>query len=274
MNSIENYFKDKKKLVDSFLKSEVKALGTGEIVKAIEYSIFSGGKRVRPILVFSLGEVLKVEEDLIPFAASIEILHTASLIHDDLPIMDDDDYRRGKPTVHKKFNPAVALLSGDAMVSFASEIILKSNYPIKKKTFLISILNKAWGVNGIAGGQALEIEAENGTLVEPFEIFKRKTGALFGAVFEGAAVLKCMEETQLKEFYSIGENIGIVYQINDDLDDIGEKSYNSINFYSKEELLNKRKKVVEKTLKMIHNYKLLKFPFREVLKIIWREENV
>ncbi len=274
MNSIQNYFKESKKILDSFLKAKVKTLGKGEIVKAIEYSIFSGGKRLRPILLFSLGEILEVEEDLLPFAASVEILHTASLIHDDLPIMDDDDFRRGKPSVHKKFNSAVALLSGDAMVSFASDIILESKYPIKKKTLLISLLNKAWGVNGIAGGQALEIEAENGKPIEPFEIFKRKTGALFGSVFEGAGVLKGMEETQLKEFYSIGENIGIVYQINDDLDDIGEKSYNSVNIYSEEELLKKRKNFVEKTLKMIHNYRLLKFPFREILKIIWREKNV
>ena len=274
MENIEDYLKQKRELLDSYLKVQVESLGIGKIVEAIKYSVLSGGKRLRPILLFSLGDVLEIKDDLLPFASSLEILHNASLIHDDLPIMDDDDYRRGKLTVHKKFGSAIALLAGDAMVSFAYDLILKSDYFSEKKNRLMSIISKIWGVLGICGGQALEVEVEEGKSVEPFEIFRRKTGALFGAIFEGAGVLKEMAPEQTQKFYLIGENIGVVYQINDDLDDTDEKSYNSMSFYSREELLAKKRDIIEKTLKMVHNYKLLKFPFKEILSFIWREENV
>ncbi len=267
---IKEYFSEKIREVDNFLQKKLSELNNSELKDAIEYGVFTGGKRLRPVLAFALGDVLAVSEDLKYFASSIEILHNASLFHDDLPIMDNDDLRRGKPTVHKKFSSAVALLAGDSMVSIANEFVLYSNYPEKKKTLLLKVLNRAWGVDGVCGGQALEIRAEDGEKIHPFEIFKRKTGALFGAVFEGVAILKNLSEKERKDFYLIGENSGIIFQINDDLDDREDENYNSLSYFTENELKKEKKIIVEKTLKMIHNYRLSKFPLMEILELIWR----
>ncbi len=267
---IKKYFSKKAKDIDDFLKEKISELENKELKKAIEYGLFTGGKRLRPVLAIALGDILAVSENLKYFASSIEILHNASLFHDDLPIMDNDDLRRGKPTVHKKFSPAIALLAGDAMISFANEVIIASDYSETVKNALLKLLNKAWGIDGVCGGQALEIRAEEGEKVHPFEIFKRKTGALFGAVFKGIAILKDLSEKEQNDFYLIGENSGIIFQINDDLDDREDKNYNSLSYFTEDELKKEKEIIVEKTLKMIHNYKLSKFPLMEILEFIWR----
>ncbi len=269
--SIDTYFEQKKKEIEAFLLNEIQKLDDGsELFKAIKYGLFPGGKRLRPVLAFAISDVLGVSLDITPFASAVEVLHNASLYHDDLPIMDDDDFRRGRLSVHKKFSPAIALLAGDTLISIAYELVINSSYNCDLKIKLINLLSFSWGINGVCGGQSLEIEAESRRKIHPFEIFRRKTGALFGAVFKGVSILNRLTEREQEDFYSIGENTGIIFQINDDLDDKSDENYNSLAFFSEDELIEKKRDLVEKTLKMVHNYKLFKFPLKEILRLIWR----
>ncbi len=267
-----DFFKSEIKIIDNFIKESLKN-NFYEIDRAIKYSLFTGGKRLRPVLSLVIGENLGLKiQDILPFAVAIEYLHTASLIHDDLPIMDNDDLRRGKPSVHKKFSNETALLSGDIMITEAMKIILKHDYENSIKTELLELLVKTWGSEGISGGQALEKEKERIKEINPLKIFKMKTGALFGASFLGPAIIYKMSDTKKTEYYFTGLNIGMVYQINDDIADMDDKSYNITHEFETDFIMEYKEKTIRQIRQMIEKIGLKTEKIGIILNKIIKEE--
>jgi len=193
--------------------------------EAMRYATLSGGKRLRPFLVMQTAQLFNVSsEQALRTAAAVEMIHAYSLAHDDLPAMDDDDLRRGLPTVHKKFDEGTAILVGDALQTLAFEVLAdEETHPSPNiRCELISSLARASGANGMAGGQMLDLDAANNKLDESeiYQLQLMKTAALFSFSCESGAILgqATIEQRQsLKEF---GTNLGIAFQITDDLLDV------------------------------------------------------
>ena len=200
------------------------------IHRAIRYSLFAGGKRIRPLLALAAAEAAGgEEEDVLPFACAVEMVHTYSLIHDDLPAMDDDDLRRGKPTCHKVFGEAIAILAGDALLTRAFHLIVDLPADLdpdrlRRRLQAAAILGEACGTGGLIGGQVLDLESErrpvDAATLE--RLHRAKTGALLGACVRGGAVLgRATPETTscLDRFASA---IGLAFQVVDDILDATE----------------------------------------------------
>jgi geranylgeranyl diphosphate synthase type II len=199
------------------------------IHKAMRYSLFAGGKRIRPILAMAAAHAVSDRPEGVEHAAAtLELIHTYSLIHDDLPALDNDDLRRGRPTCHKVFGEAIAILAGDALLTAAFEVLsrLKYIYP-EQKIRLVEELSRAAGtVGGMIGGQVNDIEGERKTptalLLE--SIHKAKTGALLRASVRMGGIYANATEKQLDALSRYGEHIGLAFQIVDDLLDVEESS--------------------------------------------------
>ncbi len=191
---------------------------------AMRYSVLNGGKRVRPFLIFRIGELLGVNiETLAPAAVAMELIHSYSLVHDDLPSMDDDSLRRGKPTCHIQFDEAIAILAGDALQAQAFEILANAPVADSIKLKWIKILSKAAGARGMCGGQSLDLEAEqvNVTLESLELIHVLKTGALIEASISMATVAKPDVAPQhAKALVDFAKHIGLAFQVQDDILDI------------------------------------------------------
>ena len=194
------------------------------VIDAMEYSVMNGGKRLRPFLVTSCAALFKKSEDeAFMAAASLEMLHTYSLIHDDLPAMDNDDFRRGKPTCHKAFDEATAILAGDGLLTYAFEILVDSSYTADIKIQLTKLLAKGSGaLDGMIAGQMLDLYAENATnekdpikLIENIE--KMKTGCLLKYACEAGAVIGKANPEELKALQTYARKIGQAFQIADDI---------------------------------------------------------
>ena len=190
------------------------------IYDASNYSIKAGGKRIRPIIAYAVCEMLGgAEENIKHYACSVEFIHTYSLIHDDLPCMDNDDLRRGKPTNHKKFGEAIALLAGDSLLTYAFECSSMSDNASETTVKAINAISKASGISGMIGGQVIDIKGAK-NFEELKTVHKMKTGALIrlsgylGAVAAGAT------EQELMAIDSFTENLGIAFQIKDDILDV------------------------------------------------------
>jgi len=217
----QNYLIEKKKeidrLLDEYLPSEKSYPNI--LHQAIRYSVLAGGKRIRPILALTAYTAFGGENRNIinPAACSLELVHTYSLIHDDLPCMDDDDLRRGIPTLHKKYNEAVAVLAGDALHDLAFELIARSG-----SAEVVSELAGAIGTFGMLGGQMADIEAEGkvNSVEQVKFIHKHKTGALIRASVRIGAMLAGVDKTTLNNISLYGEKIGFAFQIIDDILDI------------------------------------------------------
>lgn len=198
-----------------------------DIISAMSYSLFAGGKRLRPILCMAGAEAVGGEaQDVLPIACAIELIHTYSLIHDDLPVMDDDDMRRGKPTNHKVFGEAVALLAGDGLLTKAFHVMTGADFVkrVRPNALLavIALIAKAAGYEGMVGGQIVDIQSE-GKEVDPDVlefIHTRKTAALISASVVSGAILVGGEDPQVKALASYGQNIGLAFQVSDDILDI------------------------------------------------------
>ncbi|HEY9581782.1 MAG TPA: farnesyl diphosphate synthase [Savagea sp.] len=195
--------------------------------ESMHYSIEAGGKRVRPLLVLAvLEDALQADErveERYAVAAAIELIHTYSLIHDDLPAMDDDDYRRGKLTNHKKFGEAMAILAGDAMQAMAFQSIAEAaSIPADIRVELVQLLAKASGADGMVGGQVLDLEGETRQLsLEELEhVHIHKTGALLTYSIEAGAILARMCEHERSELKRYARHIGLAFQIKDDILDV------------------------------------------------------
>jgi len=225
---IKSYLKEKRELIDSYLESYFSITSEPFVLhEAMRYSLFAGGKRIRPILALASYEACGGNpKDIVPYATALELIHTYSLIHDDLPSMDNDDLRRGKPTNHKVFGEAMAILAGDALLTEAF-LILSNNLHSSslKPSNLIKIIREvslSSGVHGMVGGQALDIFSEN---IEPDKdtlnfIHLHKTAALITASVRMGAILANIKEKKLKALTEYGTGIGLAFQIIDDILDI------------------------------------------------------
>lgn len=193
--------------------------------EAMRYAVFNGGKRVRPLLVYAAGECLQVPEHLLDApAAAIELLHAFSLVHDDLPAMDNDDLRRGQPTVHRKYDEATAILAADALQPLAFSVLASTpDAPPQARVRLVRLVADACGSIGMTGGQSLDLAAEGRTLsAEAIEqMYAMKTGALIHAAVVAAALLaESLAPERLSAIDAFGRTIGIAFQIKDDILDI------------------------------------------------------
>lgn len=194
--------------------------------KAIRYSVLGGGKRLRPILVYLIGELGNAKNDSLDIlAGSVEIIHCYSLIHDDLPSMDDDDLRRGKPTTHKKYDEATAILAGDALQPFAFELVTTINISDRNKLSIIKSLAKACGYQGMVGGQIKDIHSHDIKDVESLDIMhSQKTGRLIQSSIETAGILSNLRKEDIESLLEYGDKIGLAFQIQDDIIDIESPS--------------------------------------------------
>jgi geranylgeranyl pyrophosphate synthase len=213
--------------VDQALERRLNSISSTaeELHRAMHYSIFNGGKRIRPLLVYLTGKALDVETAYQDApACAVELIHCYSLVHDDMPAMDDDDLRRGKPTCHKQFSEATALLAGDALQTLAFESLAQNN-PLNNKQIIsmIRVLAQCSGVAGMAGGQALDLSFTGKTLsLEQLkEMHEHKTGALIRASVQlGALTSPDIDASLLSALDSYAKNIGLSFQIKDDILDI------------------------------------------------------
>lgn len=192
--------------------------------EAVLYSIHAGGKRIRPYLLIEVLESLQVPITIAhaQVAAALEMIHTGSLIHDDLPAMDDDDFRRGRLTNHKKFGEALAILAGDALFLDPYALIAQADLPNEIKIDLIASLSLSSGSMGMVAGQVLDMEGEGKhlNLEELQTIHANKTGKLLAFPFQAAGVIAGLDENLQKQLKTVGELIGLAFQVRDDILDV------------------------------------------------------
>ena len=249
-------------VVDEKLNSIFQRLTKNQTIidKSISYALSNPGKRIRPTLVFLVGDYLGIETSrLESIAGAIELIHTYSLVHDDLPCMDDDDLRRGKPTLHKKFNESTAVLAGDALQTLAFNLILDDiNLNISEKHDLLSDLAKRIGPEGMVLGQNLDIEYEkkNPSFDEIMEMNRLKTGLLIEFSILSPFYLK---GDLTKDWYQLAKNIGISFQLIDDMLDLSETT-EKIGKTAKKDLKNNKKTIpicfgIDKTMIEIDKFK-------------------
>lgn len=264
------------------------------VIDSMEYSLKAGGKRLRPILLIEACRALGGDvKKAYPFACAVEMIHTYSLIHDDLPAMDDDDLRRGKPTNHKVFGEGIAILAGDGLLNYAHELMIKSivedieNKSLPRAAYEIS---NAAGVYGMIGGQCADLEGEGKPVdLKTLEfIHRHKTGALITAPLKAGAIIGGATKEQLESIEKYGEAIGLAFQITDDIldvvgdekslgkkvgsDEANEKStYPSI--YGLEESRKMAREQLEKALKQLEAFKDEADFFRELAKHIVERDN-
>lgn len=225
--SYEEQYKKYLEIIEGYIASRMESLtaegGRGKLLDAMKYSLVNGGKRVRPVLALAVADMLNVpHEKILPFAYAIELIHTSSLIHDDLPALDNDDYRRNAPSNHKVFGEAMAVIAGDAMMNLAYEEIfsrIESKEEIKAAKFLASCV----GIEGMLGGQAIDITGSE-TPDEEFlyELDYHKTAMLIAAPVCCAEILSGKSGN---DFLQFGIDLGILFQFTDDvLDVVGNSS--------------------------------------------------
>jgi geranylgeranyl diphosphate synthase type II len=242
-----------------------------QIYDAMEYSLFAGGKRLRPVLMLSVYEMYQDDiQRVLPFACAMEMIHTYSLIHDDLPAMDNDDFRRGRPTNHKQFGEAMAILAGDALLTKAFEIV--SEYRGEHSDAVleaIHILAASAGTEGMIGGQMVDMESETRSITkEELEyLHQLKTGAIIRSSCEIGAVLANAPEHERQALYEFASCLGLAFQIQDDILDVtgdeqtlgkpigsdsasGKQTY--VTLYGLEQAQRLEEKYSEKAVQALH----------------------
>lgn len=221
----DNILKNDIRKVENSLLSYIPDAKDGQfsVAEAMQYSLINGGKRIRPVLALEFARACGgSRDDCLACACALEYIHTYSLIHDDLPCMDNDDLRRGKPSCHKQFDEATALLAGDALLTHAFEIVSDCDLSDDKKVMAISLLSQNSGVAGMIGGQVIDLLFEQGNpaLKDLLTVYKLKTGALISA----ACLLGCISagasSEQLSAASKFAYSLGIAFQIQDDILDI------------------------------------------------------
>ena len=225
MSEFEKLLTSYKNRINSKLESLLPSDGS-ILSEAIRYSVIGGGKRLRPILVYLIGELGNAKNDSLDIlAGSVEIIHCYSLIHDDLPSMDDDDLRRGKPTTHKKYDEATAILAGDALQPLAFELISNLDTSDSNKITIVNCLANACGYLGMVGGQIKDIHSKEINTVHDLDVMhSQKTGRLIQASLETSGILSGLDKKDIETLSKYGEKIGLAFQIQDDIIDIESPS--------------------------------------------------
>lgn len=229
LDHLKNYLADKKAVVDQALEACLTEPEgpEGGLISSMKYSLFAGGKRLRPILCIAGAEAVGGRQtDVLPVACALELIHTYSLIHDDLPVMDDDDLRRGKPTNHKVFGEATALLAGDGLLTEAFNLMTQAGpsrqIPPNALLNVMGLIARAAGYQGMIGGQLADIQSQG----KPADlslvkfIHTHKTGALITASVTSGAMLGAGNPLQIRAITAYGEKLGLAFQISDDILDI------------------------------------------------------
>ena len=222
---LKAYLQDRQKIIEEALEHYLPGEDNipADIYKAVRYSVFNGGKRLRPILCLAAAEA--VSGDLgpaIPVACALELIHSYSLIHDDLPAMDNDDLRRGKPTCHKVFGEDIAILAGDALLTEAFVLLSRAEkvrLSAERHLAVIQEIAQAAGICGMVGGQALDVLSGKFTPDENTlrEIHRRKTGALIVAAVKSGAIISNAGKDKIQALAEYGINVGLAFQIADDI---------------------------------------------------------
>ena len=226
MTNSGNWIVPYKERVNSVLESLLPE-DNSILTKAISYSVLNGGKRLRPLLVYlssELGKSTSEAQDLV--SCAVELIHCYSLIHDDLPSMDDDSLRRGLPTCHKKFGEAIAILAGDALQPMAYSLLINSNeIEDKLKIKLVALLSKACGQNGMVEGQILDISDNKSISLEELDyMHSKKTGSLIKTCLEMGGLISYLQVNDINLLKEYGEKIGLAFQIRDDIIDLESPS--------------------------------------------------
>jgi geranylgeranyl diphosphate synthase type II len=301
---IKKYLREKKDIVDSALEtyfpnhpaSVAEGVFPTSLHKAIRYSLFAGGKRVRPILSMAAFDAVGGNGDeILPFACALEMIHTYSLIHDDLPALDNDDFRRGQPTCHKMFGEAIGILAGDALLTEAFRLMTQrpkdgssSRHPVVLE--IIHEVAQAAGMHGMVGGQVLDIESERKEADLPTVeyIHTHKTGALILASVRAGALLGGGDEWKVKALTRYGEGIGLAFQVADDILNVegnaallgkktgsdlskGKATYPSI--FGVEESKKRARELIELSVEAIRTFGPEAQPLREIVRFIISREN-
>jgi geranylgeranyl diphosphate synthase type II len=294
---IRSYLIKKKDIIDKTLDKLVPpvTMFPSPVHEAMRYSLFAGGKRVRPILAIAAAEALGAKTaDLLPIAGSLELIHTYSLIHDDLPAMDDDDFRRGRPTCHKAYGEAIAILAGDGLLTMAFEVLSDPRrakaLPAHRVVAIIKEISTASGVFGMVGGQVVDMEAEGKDIDFPTleYIHTHKTGALIRASVRVGAIYAKASKRRFTALTRYGEMIGLAFQIADDILDItgtqqeigkdvgsdlkkGKKTFPS--FYGLEESRRRAVEVVDKAIRSLQDFDRKADPLRELAQYVINRVN-
>ena len=225
MTSLQSFKEYHVPKIEQQLSEQILSIEAPVVLKeAMNYSLSAGGKRVRPLFLLAVLDLLKVNHrDAWTVGATIEMVHTYSLIHDDLPSMDNDDFRRGKLTNHKVYGEAIAILAGDGLLTYSFGVLARlQEVNAENKLELIHLLSRAAGAEGMVGGQVLDIESERKKVtVEELEtIHINKTGALLSFSIEAGAILAQADDNTRKALTDFGFHIGLAFQIQDDILDI------------------------------------------------------
>ncbi len=222
----KDLWRQRTELVEQSLLEELRRTKSLDenLMRAMEYSLMAGGKRLRPILLMAAADSINgAGEKFITVADALEMIHTYSLIHDDLPAMDDDDYRRGKLTNHKVFGEAMAILAGDALLTLAFEVVLRQkDVPHEILLAVLKEISVAAGAAGMVGGQAIDLRSEGVQIdLSTLKIMHMgKTGALFKAAIRSGAILAGASTEKLNALTNYAENFGLAFQITDDILDV------------------------------------------------------
>ena len=223
---MKELWKKRRELVETALAEELAKTPVldATLRASMEYSLMAGGKRLRPILLMAAADAVGADgTKFLSVACALEMIHTYSLIHDDLPAMDDDALRRGKATNHVVYGDGIAILAGDALLTLAFTVILRQeDVPAETLLRVVDEISRAAGAEGMVGGQALDLEAENRqiTMEELRSVHRGKTGALFCAALRSGAILAGATEEQLAALTSYADHFGLAFQITDDILDV------------------------------------------------------
>lgn len=220
------YWDSRKTLIEQALQAELDKTGIldEKLRESMAYSLMAGGKRMRPILLMAAADAVGADgKRFLSVACALEMIHTYSLIHDDLPAMDNDDYRRGRLTNHKVYGDGIAILAGDALLTLAFSVILRQkDVPSERLLRVVDEISRAAGAEGMVGGQVLDLRAENQniSIQDLRKIHMGKTGALFRAALRSGAILGSASAQQLDALTLYAEHFGLAFQITDDILDV------------------------------------------------------
>lgn len=282
-SSIEEYLNNQRKLIDSSIQHFLEETRqTSMLFTAISYSIFSGGKRIRPILVTSVYEMVhgKINESCIIPACALEFIHTYSLIHDDLPCMDNSDTRRGKPSTHKLYGEDIALLAGDALLTEAFYLLTceraRQLYSPETGISLIYELSKLSGIAGMVEGQAFEMMQDSTSIKEEtiHYIIDLKTAALFDASLRIGGISAGLNKEEQNKLGSIGRLFGFAFQLADDLHDYlsENQEINYVKLMGKEHTINLLNKTMEECINFTKALSFNSNLLQEIWFHFWKKE--
>lgn len=286
------YYDNQKKIIEDFLQKRIAKKGISKVDEAMEYSLLAGGKRIRPVLLMATAEALGVKGyNFLPVACGLEMIHTYSLIHDDLPCMDNDDYRRGRLTNHKVFGEAMAVLAGDGLLTLAFEVMLEQkNVDPKVLIEVVREVAMCAGNFGMVGGQGLDLENEGKyiTAEELRTMHAGKTGALFIAAVRSGARLANASDNELLALTKFADLLGLAFQITDDILDVegtteeigkpagsDEKNHKStyVSLYTLEGAKALAEKTVNEALQCLDIFGENADALREITKLMCNRKN-